>query len=339
MSAKPHGYSCTFSSADHTDIASERYWSPSTSTSNGSIIVIDAGSSGSRVHVYRLQCSGPDELLRIDEAVESLKIEPGISSFVNTPEKAAHSLRPLIRYVENVIPAREHSSTDLVLLATAGLRALPIHDAETILKATRALIRAESPFRVKRVDMISRKEEAVFAWTAVNYATNRIGHDGIRSTVGVLDMGGGSAQVVIQMPERIAGGREHAEISVEPPSKSWKADYMLHWNSEDYGANVARRRYAATLWAARKQDAIANIPDPCLPVGLIDEHFVGTGNYKACLDRISSMLATNPLPVGMKLPKWALSESYVGLSEYWYTTADVFFTGGRYNSFSFFSPR
>ena len=110
---------------------------------------------------------------------------------------------------------------------------------------------------------------------------------------------------------------------------------MLHWNSEDYGANVARRRYAATLWADRKQDAIANIPDPCLPVGLIDEHFVGTGNYKACLDRISSMLATNPLPVGMKLPKWALSESYVGLSEYWYTTADVFFTGGRYNSFSF----
>ena len=170
--------------------ASERYWSPSTSTSNGSIIVIDAGSSGSRVHVYRLQCRGPDELLRIDEAVESSKIEPGISSFVNTPEKAAHSLRPLIRYVENVIPAREHSSTDLVLLATAGLHpALPIHDAETILKATRALIRAESPFSSETSGYDQQKRGSRF-WTAVNYATNRIGHDGIRSTVGVLDMGG-----------------------------------------------------------------------------------------------------------------------------------------------------
>jgi len=56
-------------------------------------IVIDGGSSGSRVHVYSMHVEhGKMPRLKAKEAV--LKVQPGLSTFSEDPSKAGESLRP-----------------------------------------------------------------------------------------------------------------------------------------------------------------------------------------------------------------------------------------------------
>jgi len=68
-------------------------------------IMLDAGSTGSRIHVYRfLPPSTPGGLPEpVDEVFEQIK--PGLSAYANDPHKAAASLQPLIRRALEAVPA------------------------------------------------------------------------------------------------------------------------------------------------------------------------------------------------------------------------------------------
>lgn len=87
--------------------------------------IIDAGSSGSRIFVYRVRCNSKDNVILVSEAGDALKIEPGLSAFVGQPRAAVESLEPLLSHATRIIPVEKHKSTTLYLLATAGLRMLP----------------------------------------------------------------------------------------------------------------------------------------------------------------------------------------------------------------------
>lgn len=64
-------------------------------------IVFDAGSTGSRIHVFKFEQAG-GELKLISDTFEQLK--PGLSSFADSPEKAAASLQPLIDTALKTVP-------------------------------------------------------------------------------------------------------------------------------------------------------------------------------------------------------------------------------------------
>ena len=59
-------------------------------------IIIDAGSSGSRVHVYEVgrSASGLAQLTH----PASLKVSPGLSAFAEAPQYAGQSLLPLLSF-------------------------------------------------------------------------------------------------------------------------------------------------------------------------------------------------------------------------------------------------
>ena len=92
------------------------------------IVIIDAGSSGSRFHIfqnneqyqseehYATKSINPDHL--------TMKSRPGLSSFGQTPTDAGGSLRPLIEFAKDHIPATQVSRTPILLKATAGMRLL-----------------------------------------------------------------------------------------------------------------------------------------------------------------------------------------------------------------------
>lgn len=65
-------------------------------------IVFDAGSTGSRVHVFRFDAGGAGELALVDDTFEQLK--PGLSSFAKEPEKGAESLKPLLAIAMKTVP-------------------------------------------------------------------------------------------------------------------------------------------------------------------------------------------------------------------------------------------
>ena len=95
-------------------------------------IVVDCGSSGSRVYVY---CwpphhGGATELLNIQQLRDNSgqlvmkKIEPGLSELKDTPSQASSYLRPLLDYASAHVPQEKHKETPLYIMATAGLRML-----------------------------------------------------------------------------------------------------------------------------------------------------------------------------------------------------------------------
>ena len=86
-------------------------------------IVFDAGSSGSRIHVYSWSTGGggpKNDFNLIDD--DLLKIKPGLSAYKDDPGAAGASLRPLLEHAKKRIPPALVSSAPAFLMATAGLR-------------------------------------------------------------------------------------------------------------------------------------------------------------------------------------------------------------------------
>ncbi|KAG5482782.1 hypothetical protein LSCM1_06812 [Leishmania martiniquensis] len=155
-------------------------------------IVIDAGSTGSRVHVFRYERSS-DGVVLLNEVFQ--RVEPGLSSFVADPDGARHSIKGLIRIAESAIPQSYHSCTSVTLKATAGLRLLPDADQQVLINAAEQTLQA-SPFQSRGASIISGVQEGIYGWLTVNYLLRTLDTEG--ATVATIDMGGASAQVVFE---------------------------------------------------------------------------------------------------------------------------------------------
>ncbi|XP_008655289.1 probable apyrase 1 isoform X2 [Zea mays] len=135
-------------------------------------VIFDAGSSGSRVHVY---CFDENlDLVPIGKEIELFKQKkPGLSA-AKGPQEAAESLISLLEEAEKVVPAELREQTPVRVGATAGLRALGTQRSEEILQAV-----------------------------TINYLLGKLGKP-YSNTVGVVDLGGGSVQMAYAISEKDA---------------------------------------------------------------------------------------------------------------------------------------
>ncbi|TPP66180.1 Ectonucleoside triphosphate diphosphohydrolase 5 [Fasciola gigantica] len=169
-------------------------------------VVIDAGSTGTRVHVFELRRTNSDldkQFTLIREVFEH--VQPGLSAYADNPEQAAESLAPLLRIAEGNIPNDTCHSTSVVVRATAGLRLLPSFKADGILEAVRRKLTTSCLLSSNNsVSVLDGNQEGLYLWTSLNFMTGRmsipstIGRhnpDALNHTVGTLDLGGGSTQI------------------------------------------------------------------------------------------------------------------------------------------------
>lgn len=156
-------------------------------------IMMDAGSTGSRTHVFEFKyhSDGRKELVR--EVFEQLK--PGLSAYPDDPQAAANSLKPLMEIAVKEIPIRYQSCTPVAIKATAGLRLIGKAKSEAILAAVDALFRTY-PFQVGKdaAVVMDGKDEGPYAWLTINFLLGVL--DGKSQTNAIFDLGGGSTQVV-----------------------------------------------------------------------------------------------------------------------------------------------
>ena len=159
-------------------------------------IVFDAGSSGSRIHVYTYRTGAAPPLEQFDLVHDDLvKITPGLSSFKDKPADAGASLQPLIDHARKKIPDNLHYRTPVFLMATAGLRVVGEKVKDEILDSVRAtLARSGFRFRDEWVGVLDGKEEGIYGWMTVNYLLNAL-YPKTNDPVGVIDLGGGSVQI------------------------------------------------------------------------------------------------------------------------------------------------
>ncbi|XP_027895508.1 ectonucleoside triphosphate diphosphohydrolase 5 isoform X1 [Xiphophorus couchianus] len=157
-------------------------------------VMFDAGSTGTRIHVYTFIQSNSEPLPVLDnEMFHSIK--PGLSAYADYPETAGETVRMLLKVAKKTVPRLDWKRTPLVLRATAGLRLLPAAKAQALLDQVQ-LVFDESPFLVpdNSVSIMNGTNEGILAWISLNFLTGHLNAHATK-TVGILDLGGGSTQI------------------------------------------------------------------------------------------------------------------------------------------------
>lgn len=242
-------------------------------------LTIDAGSTGSRIHVYKFNNCGPSPALEY-ETFKS--INPGLSAYPRDPTAAAASLDPLLVEAERVVPKSMWGCTPVEVKATAGLRLLGSDQSQAILDEVRNRLETKYKFVVAAegsVEIMEGKDEGVYAWITANYLLNKIG-EGASSedTLAVMDLGGASTQIVFE-PSFPAKTGNLAEGEHKYLLKFGGKDFTLYQHSYlGYGLMRARRsvhNLVAFTWSFGRGgevewdelDEEIMVPNPCLSFG------------------------------------------------------------------------
>lgn len=261
-------------------------------------IVIDAGSSGSRLHIYRWNEYYGSALNSMDDKSQhsvpqlyqskewAKKVSPGLSSFEKKPNKAfSHHIKPLLSFAESIIPEDKLRETPVFIQATAGMRLLPEKTQENILRNVCEGIRKSTSFLMKdcksQVQIIDGETEGIYGWISLNYMTGHFNNyevtDKEHFTFGFMDMGGASAQIAF-VPSDKEELKTHSEDIAKVYLKSINGD-IQEWNVFvstwlGFGANQARQRYWAQIVNALPENtnnyddddfSTRTLYDPCMP--------------------------------------------------------------------------
>jgi Golgi nucleoside diphosphatase len=291
-------------------------------------VVLDAGSSGTRVYVYQWVGNSPatvkasslptlPELKTKDKWTK--KVHPGVSTYGETPDLVGPDhLKPLLEHALKYIPKSAVPETPIFLLATAGMRLLPDHQQKSLLQNICSYIRSKTNFSLPDCDVhiqvIPGETEGLYGWIAANYLLGGFDspehhqHGKGHHTYGFLDMGGASAQIAFA-PNATEAEKHANDLTLlrlrtmDGLSQEYRV-FVTTWLG--FGANEARRRYVEDLEESYAIDGVLEVPDPCLPAGLrlnfdgtiisdegpsLSNHYLrGVGNFDECLRRTFPLL-------------------------------------------------
>lgn len=346
-------------------------------------VVLDAGSSGTRVYVYNWLKAGYAREQGEKKAVQKLpdirtkkkwnkKAHPGVPTFGEKPEQVGlDHLAPLVNFALDIVPKDEVQNTPIFLLATAGMRLLPDHQRTALLNSICSYFQQNTKFQLPdcnlHVQVIPGETEGLYGWIAANYllggfdAPEEHSHGKGHHTYGFLDMGGASAQIAFA-PNATEAEKHANDLKllrlrrVNGESLEYKV-FVTTWLG--FGANEARRRYVESL--LEQYPSRPELPDPCLPVGLLvsksgediapdapelhgkSPHLLGTGDFTECLKRTYPLLEKDKVCAdapcllnGVHTPAIDFDVNhFVGVSEYWHTTHEMFAMAHKDKAYDF----
>ncbi|KAK3991400.1 nucleoside phosphatase family-domain-containing protein [Cladorrhinum sp. PSN332] len=260
-------------------------------------VILDAGSSGTRLHIYRWQ--DPEKALKHalkhgpSEALSSLpkimtdkkwtkKIHPGVSTFGDkVADVGPDHLQSLVDHALQFIPHDKVKDTPVFLMATAGMRLLPQVQQSALTHEICSYLRRNTDFSLPDCDLhiqvIKGETEGLYGWIASNYLLggfdnpDKHQHGKGHHTYGFLDMGGASAQIAFAPntteAEKHANDLKLLRLRTLDGSPSEYKVFTTTWLG--FGVNQARESYVENLEELYGTDNTSSeLPDPCLPKGL-----------------------------------------------------------------------
>ena len=161
-------------------------------------VVVDCGSSGSRVHIYFWDSAPHVSELQPDSEADKAKLRttPGISAFVDDPEAVGPYFANLLQEAARWVPADQHARTPVRAYATAGMRLHTAAEQEGVWDTIRATIRNsafKSPYSTART--ITGNYEGLCHWIAMQQILTKSPAAG-GPAFGTMDLGGASTQIV-----------------------------------------------------------------------------------------------------------------------------------------------
>ncbi|KAL6453023.1 GDA1 Guanosine-diphosphatase [Candida maltosa Xu316] len=234
------------------------------------VVMVDAGSTGSRVHVYEFNtCIQPPKLIK--ETFEMLK--PGLSSFDTDVVGAAKSLDPLLKIAMDTVPVEKQKQTPIAVKATAGLRLLGEEKSTNTLNQVKTHLQTNYPFKIQDISVITGEEEASYSWFTINYLLGNIGGKEKVPTAAVFDLGGGSTQIVYEVDKDTAVNDDSVDGLMEYTYGD--ASYKLYQNSYlGFGLMSARQSIIKLLMKEEDakqttKDTNVEVVHPCLAPGAV----------------------------------------------------------------------
>jgi apyrase len=290
-------------------------------------LVIDAGSSGSRVRMFNWTL-GPKvdlaEILPLDDDEGGFEVHPGLSDYAENPSDALAGISSLIQAAAKYIPKSVWKESRLFLKATAGMRLLPTKKAKNVMNAMRDFLAnsGNCPFKFVSAEIISGEEEAVYAFLTTNYNLGNL--ETPSKMAGALEMGGASMQASFKP---MTGIQDHEfQFYLEQELFSVYAKSYIR-----FGINEALTRSMSIL--AQGSFAEVELASPCHNRGFKQELtlssgrqqvFVGTGNVSACKQVVRKMMG---LDIECLMPPCAIFGSYMPpVSGQFYAFAAFFYT-------------
>eukprot|EP00442_Polarella_glacialis_P002206 CAMPEP_0115062378 /NCGR_PEP_ID=MMETSP0227-20121206/8510_1 /TAXON_ID=89957 /ORGANISM="Polarella glacialis, Strain CCMP 1383" /LENGTH=531 /DNA_ID=CAMNT_0002447745 /DNA_START=42 /DNA_END=1637 /DNA_ORIENTATION=+ len=273
-------------------------------------IMIDAGSGGTRLHIFRWPRRVADPLNPLYPAVSepqelfSLAVNPGVSSFKDNISGLEPHMAELLQGATSQLEALQESwyLIPIYLKATAGGRDLYQDVRDDIFAKIRAILFA-CPFRFESrywARTISGEEEGAHAWLTANLVLGT--YRDPSHTFGTLDMGGASTQIAF-VPQ------DTSIIANYFPMRLGNIQLHLYIKSYlQFGYRDANQRTLISMLQHGKASGSASDPlvHPCFPKSVrfqapLEVPFVmeggrsvwilGSGDLKQCLEGATRLLA------------------------------------------------
>lgn len=267
-------------------------------------LIIDAGSGGSRLHIYSWKArifheAPPPITVPEDNEQWTQRMGPGVQIFASNPEEVGRHLQPLMdlakRQLANYSDIWHHFP--VYLKATGGMREVPYEAREILMHHIRLFFYNKTTcpfyFQYDFARVISGEEEAAYSWAAANYLMGTLLPDSVGSgsalatntTFGTLDLGGASTQIAFFVPSQdVSSGLFKLQIGSQ---RHWNIYAVSHLQ---FGINSARMRHyddmmnkkIAAKGAPSACDGKKNtceVPTPCLFSGYTEDstYIDGTG--------------------------------------------------------------
>ncbi len=169
-----------------TSCSTSDYDEPITQASQ-KVAIIDAGSSGSRLHIYEISSSNAiRQVFPANEEETAASEGRALSSVANDPD----SVRAYYDSMTNCYITTDTAHIPLYILATAGMRLEAQEKTEGVYAKLNAIGQSNG-FVMKKATTISGRYEGLYAWIANNYKDGTL----TASSKGIIEVGGASAQI------------------------------------------------------------------------------------------------------------------------------------------------
>lgn len=175
-------------------------------------IFIDAGSSGSRLHIFQYDESTS---LPVISDIFSEKTNSGLSTYVEHPENVGEALKNIFNDAVQFLQQEnvQIATVPVNVLGTAGMRLLTDEQQNAIYAAVTNYLKNHYAFPIQEVKTISGQMEGLYGWLDINYLLGNFQYH--QSTVGSIDMGGASTQIAFATQEPSGADEISIEINHE----------------------------------------------------------------------------------------------------------------------------
>ena len=157
------------------------------------IAVVDAGSTGSRLHIYAYDLDESNSPININELWNN-KVTPGFATI-------AANTNTINVYLNDLFSGAPEHQMPVYFYATAGMRLVALPKQAKYYGELRNWFAKQNQWQLADAKTITGKDEALFDWLSVNYQLGTL-QNTEKGTVGVMDMGGASVQIVFPLQKQ-----------------------------------------------------------------------------------------------------------------------------------------